>query len=73
MVRRNDKNVVQSIIKVPTELTKLRQDVELAIDIFLNQQTHLLHNLQHKDMLLYAHSSSIPRERIYLGSSPDNI
>ncbi len=33
MVRRNGKKVVQSIIKIPTELIKLHQDVELAIDI----------------------------------------
>jgi hypothetical protein len=59
MVRRNGKKVVQTIIKIPRELIKLHQDVELAIDIFC-QQTHLLHNLQHKDMLLYCHSSSIP-------------
>jgi hypothetical protein len=58
-VRRNGKKVVQSIIKVFTELIKLHQDVELAIYVFC-QQTHLLHDLQHKDMLLYGHSSSIP-------------
>jgi hypothetical protein len=39
MVRRNGKKVVQSIIKVPTELIKLHQDVELAIDIFLSTNT----------------------------------
>jgi hypothetical protein len=33
-VRRPSKKVVQSIIKVPTELIKLHQDVELAIDVF---------------------------------------
>ncbi len=33
-VRRNGNWIVQSIIKVPTELIKLHQDVELAIDIF---------------------------------------
>jgi hypothetical protein len=33
-VRRNSKKVVQSIIKVPTELIKLHQDEELANDIF---------------------------------------
>jgi hypothetical protein len=33
-VRRNGKKVVQSIIKVPAELIRLHQDVELAIDIF---------------------------------------
>jgi hypothetical protein len=33
-VRRNSKKVVQSIIKVPTELIKLHQDVALAIDVF---------------------------------------
>jgi hypothetical protein len=33
-VRRNGKKVVQSIIKVPTELIKLHQDVELAINVF---------------------------------------
>jgi hypothetical protein len=43
-VRRNRKKVVQRIIKVPTELFKLHQDVELAIDVFC-QQTHLLHDL----------------------------
>ncbi len=33
-VKRNGKRVVQSIIKVPKELIKLQQDVELAIDCF---------------------------------------
>jgi hypothetical protein len=33
-VRRNGKHVAQSIIKVPKELMKLQQDVELAIDCF---------------------------------------
>ncbi len=33
-VRRNGKRVAQSIIKVPKELIKLQQDVELAIDCF---------------------------------------
>jgi hypothetical protein len=33
-VRRNTKRLVQSVIKVPSELIKLQQDVELAIDIF---------------------------------------
>ena len=33
-VRRNSKHVVQSIVKVPRELIKLQQDVELAIDCF---------------------------------------
>ncbi len=33
-VRRNGKHVAQSIIKVPKELIKLQQDVELAIDCF---------------------------------------
>jgi hypothetical protein len=36
MVRRNCKRVVQSIIKVPTELIKFYWDVQLAIDIFLS-------------------------------------
>ncbi len=34
MVRRTGKRVAQSIIKVPKELIKLQQDVELAIDCF---------------------------------------
>ncbi len=34
MVRRTGKHVAQSIIKVPKELIKLQQDVELAIDCF---------------------------------------
>jgi hypothetical protein len=34
VVRRNGKRVAQSIIKVPKELIKLQQDVELAIDCF---------------------------------------
>ncbi len=34
MVRRNGKRVAQSIIRVPKELIKLQQDVELAIDCF---------------------------------------
>jgi hypothetical protein len=33
-VRRNTKRLVQSVIKVPSKLIKLQQDVELAIDIF---------------------------------------
>jgi hypothetical protein len=33
-VRRNGKCVVQSIVKIPRELIKLQQDVELAIDCF---------------------------------------
>ncbi len=33
-VRRNGKRVMQSIVKVPTELIKLHQDVDLAIDCF---------------------------------------
>jgi hypothetical protein len=33
-VRRNDKHMAQSIIKVPKELIKLQQDVELAINYF---------------------------------------
>jgi hypothetical protein len=33
-VQRNGKQVMQSIVKVPTELIKLHQDVELAIDCF---------------------------------------
>jgi hypothetical protein len=38
-VRRNSKRLVQSIIKVPTELIKLHQDVELVIDVFLSTNT----------------------------------
>jgi hypothetical protein len=34
MVRRTGKHVVQSTIKVPKELIKLQQDVELAVDCF---------------------------------------
>jgi hypothetical protein len=33
-VRRNDKHMVQSIVKVPRELIKLQQDVELVVDCF---------------------------------------
>jgi hypothetical protein len=33
-MRRNGKHVVQSIVKVPKELIKLQQDVELAINCF---------------------------------------
>ena len=33
-VRRNSKRVAQIIVKVPKELIKLQQDVELAIDCF---------------------------------------
>jgi hypothetical protein len=41
-VRRNGKRVVQSIVKVPKELIKLQQDVELAIDcFFVNKHTFL--------------------------------
>jgi hypothetical protein len=38
-VRRNSKKAVQSIIKVPTELIKLHQDVELGVDVFLSRNT----------------------------------
>jgi hypothetical protein len=39
-VRRNAKRLVQSVIKVPSKLIKLQQDVELAIDIFfINKHT----------------------------------
>ncbi len=34
MVRKNGKRMAQSIIKVPMELIKLQQDVELAINCF---------------------------------------
>ena len=37
-VRKNAKKVTQSIIKVPTELIKLQQDVELEVDIHQNLQ-----------------------------------
>ena len=38
--RRNAKRLVQSVIKVPSELIKLQQDVELAIYIFfINKHT----------------------------------
>jgi hypothetical protein len=41
-VRRNSKRVAQSIVKVPKELIKLQQDVELAIDcFFVNEQIFL--------------------------------
>ena len=33
-VRKNAKQVTQSIVKVPTEFIKLHQNVELAIDMF---------------------------------------
>jgi hypothetical protein len=36
-VRRNSKKLVQSIIKVPTELIKLHQDVVMAINIFFDK------------------------------------
>ncbi len=35
-VRRNAKCLVQSVIKVPKELIKLQQDVELAINCLLS-------------------------------------
>ena len=34
MTRSNAKRTVQSIVKVPSELIKLHQEVELAIDCF---------------------------------------
>jgi hypothetical protein len=46
-IRRNVKCLVQSVIKVPGELIKLQQDVELAINCFFCQQTCLLYHLQH--------------------------
>jgi hypothetical protein len=36
-VRRNSKRVAQSIVKVPKELIKLQQNVELAIDCYFCQ------------------------------------
>ena len=42
IVRTNGKRVVQSIIKVPSELIKLDRDVELAVDIFLSTNTSSL-------------------------------
>jgi hypothetical protein len=59
MVRSNGKKVVQSIIKVPTELIKLHKMLNWQLTFFC-QQTHLLHNLQLKDLLLHGHSFGIP-------------
>jgi hypothetical protein len=56
-VRRISKKVVQIIIKVPTELIKLNRQIGLT---FFCQQTHLLHDLQHGDMLLHGHSFGMP-------------
>ncbi len=39
MVRRIGTKVVQSIIKVPTELIKFHQDVKMAIDVFWSTNT----------------------------------
>ncbi len=39
MVRRNGKKVVQSIIKIPTELIKLHWDAKLTIDVFWSTNT----------------------------------
>jgi hypothetical protein len=41
-VRRNHKGVLQSIVKVPKELIKLQQDVELVIDCFF-VNNHIFH------------------------------
>ena len=49
-VRRNAKRLVQSVIKVPKELLKLQQDVELAIDCFLSKNTFFYYP-QHKNVL----------------------
>jgi hypothetical protein len=44
-VRKNKKHLVQSVIKIPKELMKLQQDVELAIDgYFVNK--HFFYHLQ---------------------------
>ena len=51
-VRKNGKGLVQSIIKVPLELIKLHQVVELMVEIFCRQK-HLLHYLQHEDLLFH--------------------
>ncbi len=40
-VRRNSKQMVQSIVKVPRELIKIKQDIELAIDCFFANK-HIL-------------------------------
>ena len=41
-VRRNNKRVMQSIVKVSKELMKLQQDVELAIGVNINKHTSLI-------------------------------
>jgi hypothetical protein len=48
MVRRNGKHMAQSIIKVPKELIKLHQDVELAIDCFFVNKHILFTNYSTK-------------------------
>jgi hypothetical protein len=64
-VRRNGKRIVQSISS-SIEM----YDWQLA---FFCQQTHLLHYLQHEDLLFYGHPFDVPRERTYLGSSAGDI
>jgi hypothetical protein len=46
-VRRNAKSFSQSIIKVPKELIKLQQDVELAFDCFFLSTNMFSYHLQH--------------------------
>jgi hypothetical protein len=47
---RNVKHLVQSVIKVPNELIKLQQDVELAINCFFVKK-HVFFTTQHQNML----------------------
>ena len=47
-VRRNGKRMAQSIVKVPKELIKLQQDVELAIDCFFVNKHIFLNTMSTK-------------------------
>jgi len=48
IVKRNGKRVAQSIVKVPKELIKLQQDVELAIDCFFANRHIILTTISTK-------------------------
>ena len=71
-VRRNAKRLVQSVIKVPKELLKLQQDVELAIDCFLSKNTFFSYP-QHKNVLHDGDTCCLTSHRVYIGSSPFDV
>jgi len=60
------------VIKVPKELLKLQQDVELAIDCFLSKNTFFYYP-QHKNVLHDGDTYFLTSHRVYIGSSPFDV